>query len=323
MPRTADLTFCNLQARAGGLDPVGHAGTVDLLVAFELPLPWPYGLWGCAGMPPEVRDLIALWYGDADVPRPQLRPLVMAPDPTYSAPGLRRMLVYRRPEGKFADLSQTEYLVPEGELGRLVWAAVLEPEKLPAFAQYALPETPGTRDLFVCTHGAVDAACAKFGFPLYRQLREAAGAGVRVWRASHFGGHVFAPTLAELPSGRFWGYLDGDAPAALLSQEGAVGDLYSRYRGWSALTTPFLQAAEREVLRLEGWPWLGVAKQGETLSEGSGWAEVRLSYRRPDGYEGAYHARVQLAAPVETPHDSGGKLHSYRQYKVVKLAKGA
>lgn len=191
----------------------------------------------------------------------------MAPDPAYSVPGLRRILVYRRPEGMFADLSQTEYLVPEGELGRLVWAAVLEPEELPAFGRYALPETPGTRDLFVCTHGAVDAACAKFGFPLHGQLREAVG-GTCLARLS-----LRRPRLrADLSRAAFAAVLElpgrGRARCASLTK-GPVDHLYNHYRGWSALTTPFLQAAEREVLKLGGWPWLGAAKQGETLSEGS------------------------------------------------------
>lgn len=320
MPRTPPVsTFCNLRARANGLDPIGQAATADLFVTFELPLPWPYDLWSCAGMPDEIQRLIALWYGDADVPRPLLRPLVIAPDPVYSRPGQRRVLVHRRPEGLFAEFAKTEYLVPDEKLGPLVWALLLEPETLSTFERYLLPPTP-SRDLLVCTHGAVDAACARFGFPLYRGLREAAAAGVRVWRAAHFGGHVFAPTLAELPSGRFWGYLDGDASATLLSLTGEPASLCGHYRGWSALATPFLQAAEREVFKLEGWPWLAYPKRGETLTGAPGWAEVRLSFRRPDGTGGAYEARVEYSAPVETPPDSASEeLYAYPQYRVVGL----
>ena len=55
----------------------------------------------------------------------------------------------------------------------------------------------------VCTHGNIDAACARFGYPIYQQLRQNyATQSLRVWRCSHFGGHQFAPTLIDFPSGR-------------------------------------------------------------------------------------------------------------------------
>ena len=55
----------------------------------------------------------------------------------------------------------------------------------------------GARDILVCTHGARDACCGKFGYGFYVEMRGLAavrGDGVRVWRTSHLGGHRFAPT---------------------------------------------------------------------------------------------------------------------------------
>lgn len=186
--------------------------------------------------------------------------------------------------------------------------------------------------LYVCTHGAVDAACAKFGFPLYRELcgyrgaRE--GTEVRVWRVTHFGGHIFAPTLLELPAGRYWAYMEGDRPARLVARSGDVGDFYGHYRGWSGLDSSFLQAAEREVLRREGWDWLGYAKRGVTISQGElvpeleehAWAQVRLEFSRPDGTEGAYEARVELGTPVLTRASTADEEdYPYPQYRVTRL----
>lgn len=319
--------FCNLSARDKGLDPIGYAGACDLFITFELPLPWPYDLWRSAGVPEEVRRLIEVWYSDPATPRPRLRPLAVAPDPEYSSPERRRVMVHRRPEGPFADFTKEEYRLPEAKLGPFIWALLLEPETLGAFDPYREPPA-NTRDLLICTHGAVDAACAKFGFPLYRALRNAAQDGVRVWRVTHFGGHVFAPTLLELPSGRYWAYLDGEAPEQLLTRTGDVGALYGHYRGWSGLDSSFLQAAEREVWRREGWGWLDYEKRGVTLERSepvpdlgeNAWESVRLDFRRPDGTAGAYEARVELAPSIVTPHSTGSEEgYAYPQYWVTGL----
>jgi hypothetical protein len=319
--------FCNLLARQRGLDPVGYAGACDLFVTFELPLPWPYDLWRSPRMPAEVRRLIEIWYGDPDTPRPRLRPLAVAPDPDTSSPERRRVMVHRRPPGLFADFLKEEYRLPEAELGPLIWALLMQPDELPAFGAYREPPRH-TRDLLICTHGAVDAACAKFGFPLYRRLRALAGDGVRVWRVTHFGGHVFAPTLLELPAGRYWAYLDGTAPEQLLTRTGDLMGLYGHYRGWSGLDGGFLQAAEREVWRREGWAWLDFDKRGVTLARGErvpdldepAWERVRLEFRRPDGTAGAYEARVELDTPVVTRGSTASEEdYPYPQYKVTQL----
>lgn len=320
-------SFCNLSARDKGLDPIGYAGACDLFVTFELPLPWPYDLWRSDGMPEEVRRLIEVWYGDPNTPRPRLRPLAVAPDPVYSSPEHRRVMVHRRPSAPFTNFAKEEYSLPEAQLGPFIWALLMAPNELPAFEAYREPDRP-TRDLLICTHGAVDAACAKFGFPLYRSLRNRAQDGVRVWRVTHFGGHVFAPTLLELPAGRYWAYLEGEALAQLLARTGDVSGLYGHYRGWSGLDSSFLQAAEREVWRLEGWAWLDYEKRGVTLGRGErvpdldehAWEAVRLEFRRPDGTAGAYEAHVELAPSVVTPHStSSEECYAYPQYQVTWL----
>jgi len=38
----------------------------------------------------------------------------------------------------------------------------------------------------VCTHGNVDVACSRFGYPIYEKLRkEYSDENLRVWRCSH------------------------------------------------------------------------------------------------------------------------------------------
>lgn len=122
--------------------------------------------------------------------------------------------------------------------------------------------------------------------------------------------------------------MEGDRPARLVARSGDVGDFYGHYRGWSGLDSSFLQAAEREVFRREGWGWLEYAKRGVTLSKGElvpeleerAWAQVRLEFSRPDGTEGAYEARVKLGTPVLTRASTADEEdYPYPQYRVTWL----
>ena len=68
----------------------------------------------------------------------------------------------------------------------------------------------GTDPVFlVCTHGRRDKCCAKFGFPLYNALRDAAGEAV--WQCSHVGGDRFAGNLLCFPHGLFYAHQTPDA----------------------------------------------------------------------------------------------------------------
>lgn len=116
----------------------------------------------------------------------------------------------------------------------------------------------------VCKHGTVDAARAKFGYPLYKYLRKNhASDELRVWRVSHFGGHVFAPTLMDMPLSHYWAYVEEEQAAQIIQRSGNVRDLRGHYRGWAGLDNSFLQAAEREMWQCEGWDWFAYQKFGQ------------------------------------------------------------
>ena len=181
--------YCNVLAMEKGLDPVGSAGSFDDAVIMEVPLPWKINMYQEAGaLPQEIINLLGLWLQHYHEGRgyPH-RPLLVAPDESYSQPGMRRVMHYTRTAVRY---EKREYLVPDALFGPLVWALFEAPDDLPRFERYR--DTVTTRDLLVCTHGTVDAACAKFGYPLYSNLRNNhANQNLRVWRVSHFGGHVF------------------------------------------------------------------------------------------------------------------------------------
>ena len=339
--------FCNVAAHALGLDPAGHARRFDDAILVETPLPWRRTLYERAGaLPQEMIDLLALWLARYRQGQPYSHcPLLIAPDPATSRPGFRRVIFFRRPPGAFAHYTRAEYFVPEEEAGPLAWALYEAQGQLPRFDAYRLPEAPvgsPVRDLLVCTHGAVDAACGKFGYPLYRSLRDAPAdaepGALRVWRVSHFGGHVFAPTLLELPSGHFWAFVGDEQGAQIARRSGDAAALRGHYRGWAGAEDGFAQAAECAAWQREGWAWFDYAKSctvtaldsagaaatanGDADAPAPRWAEVRLDFTRPDGTRGAYAARVEAAPPVHTqPHTGRADAYAYPQYAVTRFEK--
>jgi len=320
--------YCNVLALEKGLDPAGYAGVFDTAFALELPLPWPRAiLLEPDKLPPELVQLIGVYLNMPEDERPSIRPLFIAPDETYSKPGYRRFIYYTRPAGALAEFDRHEYLMPEAEVGKLIWALQQEPETVAQFAPYRV-DNGDVRDIMVCTHGSVDVACAKFGYPLYRHLRdEMATDKLRVWRVNHFGGHVFAPTLMDMPRGDYWAFVDPDDGRRIIERDGDFTPLGKKYRGSAALTYGFVQAMERDILLREGWSWMTYQRQGIELAKDEGvppgWAEIRITYQSEDGSVcGAYEGRVTIADHVETIGSTGDeKTHAYPQYQVTRLNK--
>ncbi len=65
--------------------------------------------------------------------------------------------------------------------------------------------------LAICTHGKHDTCCAKEGQGLFNALCELSKSGSlkrEVWQSTHLGGHRFAATMIDLPSGNMYGRLE-------------------------------------------------------------------------------------------------------------------
>lgn len=302
--------FCNCLAQARGLDPGGHAHGFKDAIVVETPLPWRLDMMQSAGhLPREVIDLLQIWLqAYKDGKGYAHLPLAIAPDPEYSCPGFRRVMLYTRPAGLMAQFDRAEYLVPEKECGPLIWSLYQDRDRLRQFDRYRLPKHERTRDILVCTHGTVDAACARFGYPLYRFMRDSfSAAGLRVWRVTHFGGHVFAPTLLDMPMGHYWAYVEREQAKQIIERRGDVGELHGHYRGWAGLDDGFLQALERQLWQENGWDWFACQKAGEIISQDSAdvpqWATVRLRYKAPaDTAEQIVESRVEISHRIETEH---------------------
>ncbi len=327
---TNEKSYCNLAAMALGLDPAGYAGSFDDAIIIETPLPWKREIYQTAGLlPQQVIDLLALWLERYKAGQPyNHRPLMIAPDSEYARDGYRRVIFYRRSADAFVHYEKAEYFVPDEQVGALAWALYEAREQLPAFERYRVPDAEKVRDILVCTHGTIDVACAKFGYPLYRNLRDTYAADdLRVWRVSHFGGHVFAPTLIDMPTGHYWAYVEEQQAEQIIRRSGDVSALRGHYRGWAGIGRSFAQVAERELWQRAGWEWFDHAKCGEIIEQDSNaedpqWAIVRINYQSGAGQPLTYQAQVVVSHAVETvPATGRTESYLYPQYVVESVDK--
>lgn len=102
----------------------------------------------------------------------------------------------------------------------------------------------------VCTHGKRDKCCAKFGYALYKSLREAKG-GERVWQSSHVGGDRFAANLICFPHGLFYAHVTEDAGREIVAEYEGRRLVLDGYRGRACYSYP-IQAAEFFIRRETG-----------------------------------------------------------------------
>lgn len=322
----APPSFCSILAQEQGFDPIGTATPYDDLILIELPIPWAYRIWDSPLLPDDLAEFVA---AEAKAREYRLRVLFIAPDEEYCQAGAMRVIHFRRPEGFSMRFQRTEYSLPVEEMPALIRAICLQPNELAAWQQYRQEVDPRMRDLMVCTHGAVDVVCAKFGYPSFKTLRtQYANETLRVWRVSHFGGHLCAPTMLSFPDGRSWAYITAEQAPHLVLHQGSPNDLYGNYRGWALMPRPFAQVVEREVWMREGWAWHECQVEGEVLDahqpeseeEKALWAEVSLRYTRPDGRSGEYRGRVVLGGTLDLRGSSKSEHpHPFAQYQVETL----
>ncbi len=277
-------------------------------------------------MPQEVIDAFQVAW-DRDI---KFRPLAISSDQTTSAKTESiRVLYFSRSSAQFARFERQEYLITQGELSHLVTALLNQTEQLSKFQRFR-QNNESIRDLLVCTHGNHDVSCGRFGYPLYRTLKQDyATETLRIWRCSHFGGHQFAPTLLDMPEGRYWGHLEPGILDLLIYRQGSVADLSPFYRGWAGLAWAE-QIAERDIWVKEGWEWLSYLKSGETLAisdpeaDYPDWVDVQIHFCSPDRpYSGTYEARIEAYREVETMWNSGDldSIEVIKQYQVTRLVK--
>ncbi|MEM7118826.1 MAG: sucrase ferredoxin [Chloroflexota bacterium] len=317
--------YCNTIALEHNLDVGGTANPITRMIGIETPLPWKSPAY--LSLNERIRPIyekIITAPNIADLLR-ELRVtqfLLLAPN-GESEPDHTRVIIWEdRPE-PFAIFKKKEYLIPTRRLGYLAQALTFKPKRLIEFEKWAVEATT-TRDFLVCTHGARDIACAKFGYPLYNSLLKQTDEQTRIWRASHFGGHVFAPTMIEFPTGIYWAYVWDDRIEQIVQRSGDIAQLQGCYRGWSGAGYGWPQVAERELVMQEGWSLLKRPRKVHIVAQDSAesplWTEVEIEVLDTINTQ-RYCARVERKDPLPIPVESQtlDKLYPYPQYEVVEL----
>lgn len=250
------INHCSNNSRDVSLEaPIGSASGFSRSFLIEVPLPWARIPLETPHIPAEVISAIDTFQANHG----KVSVYLLAPDSEYAVEGARLVDV-QVTNGR---VDKREIIATDGDLAAVINALATD-SSLPASAM--IDETPW-RDIALCTHGSRDACCATFGFPMYLKMRESARhqPHTRVWRCSHLGGHRFAPTMLDLPSGRVWGLVDEPAARTILLKDADASTLLPHYRGWVGYKDVELQMLEGEILCNLGWAWNEYQQTGRVL----------------------------------------------------------
>ena len=128
--------------------------------------------------------------------------------------------------------------------------------------------------IFICTHGRHDKCCAKFGQELADKIRyhvSRQNTAIEVWDSSHLGGHRFAATMIDFPTGRAYGHLSPDEVPNYLASRKAAQVYGAAYRG-SVFLSGLEQVAEAHVQHycfIQKWHCQPRIRKIEKLTDGN------------------------------------------------------
>lgn len=215
-----DRVYCSDLCLASGEPMLGTATQVDVWLLLEYKPVW-------RAKAVEDNDLAAATKGWID----------RAVAAVEATGGRVRVQFVRRPE---LDTALTTLFVAEsGTLRRFQGEGYAEIQHLDI--DTARMDEVHDPQYFVCTNGQRDLCCARYGLPVYAELRTLVGE--RAWQTTHLGGHRFAPNVLTMPQGAIYGRVFAeDVPVFTATIEN--DELATRYlRGRSAYP-PQAQVAE-------------------------------------------------------------------------------
>jgi len=282
-----NTVFCSDYSRQAGEDVIGSATNYQTYILVECPLPWTSEAFNSKWVPQSLRILVE------EVKRAKLpiRFLLIANDISHKV-NHTTLLIYQRKEGLTNGLCKQEF-----QLSNIEQVAAVVQKWLWGISSNSEVEADKTRDILVCTHGSHDKCCARYGAPFYFKLTATIADfcldNVRIWKSSHFGGHRFAPTVIDLPEGRYYGVLDQDSFRSILTRTGDIQCLNKVYRGWGILPAA-LQILERELILRNGWDWFSYKVTGKILEQSldNNTILAELSFEQPSGSLYTYQAKV-------------------------------
>ncbi|OWL96791.1 sucrase ferredoxin [Deinococcus indicus] len=296
MPR---LNLCADDSRAAGEDPIGTAPHWAEVTVLELDVPMWARLRDVNAWTPEQQAVFTALRGKVEASGAGFGLLMSAPATPGQPLRVRHYTLGAAGDGTLGGYVRRDYAsdLPQSEWARGLHDTLLDPSALTGGDRTGGDRTavpaPDGPDLHVCTHGTVDAACGRYGVPVYQAL---GGAGVRAWRTGHFGGHRFAATAVDLPSGLLWAHLTPELAVQVARREVTPAQVAGHLRGHAGLP-PLAQLLDRHLLVQHGWDWLNRARHATVETHPDGDHTVTLTASGPHGPE-TYRAPVLTAAPL-------------------------
>ncbi len=172
-----------------------------------------------------------------------------------------RIFIFKRNEHEFEDFNKLEILVPNNELQDIIplFVEYFASHNNP-FQNWEIKTHKNVNELFICTHGARDQCCGKYGLQLYQEFEtqpnQKRTSQFRIWKSSHIGGHRYAPTFYEAPSMRWYGLFNKKDIPDFLNREEAKFNIANNYRGMSGIINKYALLAENELFKKYSWNWL-------------------------------------------------------------------
>jgi len=276
LPESDESPRCTDYARSISVDPGGTAIRADVLIAAELPLPWP--------KPVFEHELFAQLKVAADSAPRSTRVLAAVParDDALSVVAFSR-------DGQ--TVSRQEWQTGPSELTQTVRALI--DGQSPTEAE--LIATGSAVEVWICTQGSHDICCGADGTRLANEVADM-WQDVVVRRVSHTGGHRFAPTAITLPDGRMWAHMEATDLQAVLTRTGDPGALAVRCRGWWGAERGPQQVAERCLLQIDGWAWESAPRSTELVDLTDGLSTVRV--QAGEGAPRSWLVRVKVSREV-------------------------
>ena len=241
--------FCADACRKADEDIIGSGTNYSVYILIECPYPWEYNAFESRFFPRNLEILMA----EVKRAKLSLRFLLITQNQNYRQNN-RKILIYEKEQSSFINgYKKYEFDVDNPEKIAPIIQRYLAGDNLDTESQNSQ-----TRDILVCTHGSHDKCCAKYGNPFYTEAKKTISQlglkNTRIWKASHFGGHRFAPTIIDFPDGRYYGLLNQESFQAILLRTDNIELLNRVYRGWGILPT-CIQVLERELMFRHGWEW--------------------------------------------------------------------
>ena len=279
--------FCSDNSRKVGEDIVGTATNNQTYVLIECPPPWNSDAFNSKWVPDNLRLLVQ----EAKRAKLPIKFQLIANDLSHKVDSTT-LLIYHQEEGGAKGYFKREFKLENIEQA----AATIKKWLWKKNLKYQIDATT-TRDILICTHGSHDKCCARYGNPFYFQAKNVISNlgldNVRIWKSSHFGGHRFAPTMIDLPQGRYYGNLDQESFKSILTHTGDIKRFQDIYRGWGILPKS-IQIVERELILWYGWDWFNYKAAGRIVEQNADKSNVfaELTFEIPDGSVYSYQAKL-------------------------------